>query len=109
MDIFEEREKGFEAKYRRDQEQRFKIVARRNKLLGLWAAEKMGLAGAAADAYAKEVVASALEKPGDDALSEKVAADLHAKGHAADAAAVREELKRLAATAKEQVMAEAEK
>ena len=48
MDIFEEREKGFEAKYRRDQEQRFKMVARRNKLLGLWAAGKMGLAGAAA-------------------------------------------------------------
>ena len=109
MDIFEEREKGFEAKYRRDQEQRFKIVARRNKLLGLWAAEKMGLADAAADAYAKEMVATALERPGDDALIEKVAGDLQAKGHAADAADVRKELDRLAVTAKAQVLADVQK
>jgi hypothetical protein len=106
MATFEEREKGFEAKYKADQELRFKVTARRNKLLGLWAAGKMGLTGAAADAYAKDVVAADFDKPGDDDVIEKVAGDLKAKGHGADAADVRKELERLTTTAKEQIMAE---
>ena len=109
MTTFEDREKGFEAKYRVDEELRFKITARRNKLLGLWVAGKMALAGAAADAYAKEVVTAALDKPGDDALIQKVADDLQAKGHAADAAEVRNALDRAAAAAKDQVMADVQR
>jgi hypothetical protein len=109
MATFEEREKGFEAKYKVDQELRFKVTARRNKLLGLWAAGKMGLAGAAADAYAKEVVAADFDRPGDDDVIEKVAGDLKAKGLPADAANVRAELERLAQTAKTQVMEESTK
>jgi hypothetical protein len=109
MASFDEREKGFEAKYKVDQELRFKVTARRNKLLGLWAADKMGITGPAADAYAKEVVAADFEKPGDDDVVQKVAGDLKAKGHGADAAEVRKELERLSATAKEQIMAETSK
>jgi hypothetical protein len=109
MATFDEREKGFEAKYKVDQELRFKVTARRNKLLGLWAAGKMGISGTEADAYAKEVVAADFDKPGDDDVIQKVAADLKAKGHGADAAEVRRELDRLTATAKEQIMAETQK
>jgi hypothetical protein len=109
MASFDEREKGFEAKYKADQDLRFKVTARRNKLLGLWAAGKMGLAGDAADAYAKDVVAADFEKPGDDDVIQKVAADLKAKGQGADAAEVRKELERLTATAKEQIMTETSK
>jgi hypothetical protein len=109
MATFEEREKGFEAKYKADQDLRFKVTARRNKLLGLWAAGKMGITGAAAEAYAQEVVAADFEKPGDDDVVDKVAADLKAKGLPADAANVRAELERLSQTAKTQVMEESTK
>ena len=64
MAIFEDREKGFEQKYKHDQELEFKIKVRANKLLGLWAAEKMGLSGPAADAYAKEVVVADFKSRG---------------------------------------------
>ena len=66
MATFDERQKGFEKKFKKDQELQFKAAARRNKLLGLWAAEQMGLKGEAAEAYAKEVVRSDFDKPGDD-------------------------------------------
>jgi hypothetical protein len=106
MPTFDDREKGFEAKYRHDQETQFKITARRNRLLGLWAAEKLGIAGAAADAYAKEVVTSDFEKPGDSDVLDKVARDLKAKGVALGAPEVRKEMERLLAVAREQVLAE---
>jgi hypothetical protein len=109
MATFEEREKGFEAKFRVDQEVRFKVTARRNRLLGHWAAGRLGLTGAAADAYAKEVVTADLDRPGDDDVVEKVVGDLTAKGVATDTAAVRRELERFAATAKKQVMEETQK
>ena len=64
MTGFDDREKAFENRYARDQETRFRIIARRNKLLGLWAAEHMGITGADADAYARQVVESDFEKPG---------------------------------------------
>ena len=80
MATFDEREKGFETKFKRDQELDFKVMARRNKLLGLWAAEKMGVAGADAETYAKEVVISDFDRPGDDDVLEKVQGDLTAKG-----------------------------
>lgn len=73
---FEDRRKGFEGKWAHDGEMRFKIVARRNKLLGLWAAGELGKTGAAADAYAKEVVAADFEEPGEEDVFRKVRGDL---------------------------------
>ena len=80
MNGFDNREKGFEAKYSVDQELEFKVIARRNRLLGAWAAEQMGLSGEAVDSYAKEVVAADFEKPGQDDVVEKLLADMTAKG-----------------------------
>ncbi len=80
MSKFDDREKAFETKYKMDQERAFKANVRRCKLVGLWAAEKMGIEGAEAEAYAKEVVASDFERPGQDDVIDKVHADLEAKG-----------------------------
>jgi len=80
MTTFDKREEGFEKKFAHDEELRFKATARRNKLLGQWAAEKMGLTGDAAAAYAKEVVASDFEEAGDHDVLRKVLADFKAKG-----------------------------
>jgi len=104
---FKDREKGFEAKYQHDQETQFKITARRNKLLGLWAAEKMGLSGPAADAYAKEVVAADFEEAGDSDVVRKVLGDLSGKGVEVTEHSVRREMEKLGATARNQVIAEA--
>jgi hypothetical protein len=80
MTTFDKREDGFEKKFAHDEELRFKANARRNKLLGLWAAEKLGLAGDQAQAYAKEVVIADLEEAGDDDVFRKVRKDFDAKG-----------------------------
>ena len=104
MSTFDEREKGFEQKYKHDQELQFKVNARRNKLLGLWAAEQMGITGGAADAYAKEVVQADFEKPGDSDVIAKVLKDLKAKGKTMTEPQLRKELDRLMAVAKEQLM-----
>ncbi|MFA5122906.1 DUF1476 domain-containing protein [Zavarzinia sp.] len=80
MADFGEREKGFEAKFAHDEEKRFRAVARRNKLLGLWAAGKLGLSGEAADAYAKEVVVADFVEAGDEDVIRKVLGDFKAKG-----------------------------
>ncbi|MEP9351189.1 DUF1476 domain-containing protein [Xanthobacter sp. KR7-225] len=80
MTTFDKREEGFEKRFAMDEESRFKALARRNKKLGLWAAEKLGLAGEAADAYAKEVVVVDLEEAGDDDVFRKLRADFDAKG-----------------------------
>jgi hypothetical protein len=80
MTTFDKREEGFEKKFAHDQELRFKAMARRNRLLGLWVAEKIGLKGPEADAYAKEVVIADFEAPGDDDVFAKVRKDLDAKG-----------------------------
>ncbi len=66
MTSFDDRQKGFENKYKLDEEMKFKVIARRNKLLGEWAGRQLGLAGADLDAYAKTVVMSDFDKPGDD-------------------------------------------
>lgn len=79
MTKFDDREKAFETKYKMDQEREFKANARRCKLVGLWAAEKMGITGADAEAYGKEVVVSDFEKPGQDDVIDKVHGDLAAK------------------------------
>lgn len=80
MTTFDKREEGFEKKFAHDEELRFKAYAKRNKQLGLWAGEKMGLAGADADAYAKSVVLADFEEAGEDDVFRKVRADLDAKG-----------------------------
>jgi hypothetical protein len=80
MASFEDREKGFERKFAHDEELKFKATARRNRLLGLWAAAQMGLAGDAAQAYAREVIKADLAEPGEEDVFRKIRADFDAKG-----------------------------
>jgi hypothetical protein len=80
MTTFDKREEGFEKQFAHDEELKFKAGARRNKLLGLWAAEKLGLSGAQAETYAKEVVMADFEEPGDDDVFRKIRRDFDAKG-----------------------------
>jgi hypothetical protein len=105
MPSFADREKGFEARFAHDEELRFRIAARRNRLLGMWAAERMGLSGEAAHTYARTVVYAEFDG-GDPAVVAKVVEDLAAKGHAVTAAQVQFELEHFAVTAKQQVMQE---
>ncbi|WP_346894700.1 DUF1476 domain-containing protein [uncultured Roseibium sp.] len=78
MSTFDKREEGFESKFAHDEELRFKASARRNKLLGLWAAEALGLEGDKAQEYAKEVVRADFEEPGDEDVFRKIRADFDA-------------------------------
>src|SRR3979490_429799 len=103
MRTFAKREEGFEKKYAVDEEQKFKAMARRNKLLGLWVAEQLGLAGDAASAYAKEVVAADFEQPGDNDVAHKVTRDLAAKGIAITEPQLRVKMDELMAQAVMQV------
>ena len=80
MTTFDDREKGFERKFAHDEELKFRATARRNKLLGLWAAEKLGLAGDEAQAYAREIVKADLAEPGEEDVFRKVRSDFDAKG-----------------------------
>ena len=80
MTTFDKREDGFEKKFAHDEELKFKASARRNKLLGQWAAEKLGLTGAEVDAYAKEVIAADFEEAGDEDVFRKLRKDFDAKG-----------------------------
>jgi len=80
MTTFDKREEGFEKQFAHDEELRFKANARRNKLLGAWAATQMGLSGTDADAYAKEVVMADFEEAGDEDVFRKVRKDFDAKG-----------------------------
>ena len=105
MTTFNEREKEFEARFKHDQELQFKVKARRNRLLGLWAARRMGLAGEAADAYAKEVVDAEFDG-GDRHVVEKLVADLNAKGESCTPAQIQFELRQLGERAKQQIMHE---
>jgi len=80
MTNFEDREKGFERKFAHDEELKFKATARRNRLLGLWAAEQMGITGDAAQAYAREVIKADLAEPGEEDVFRKIRSDFDAKG-----------------------------
>jgi hypothetical protein len=80
MTTFDKREDAFEAKFARDETLRFKATARRNKMLGLWAAEKLGKTGADADAYASAVVAADFEEAGDQDVFRKIRGDFDAQG-----------------------------
>jgi hypothetical protein len=105
MSNFDKREEGFEKKFALDEEQKFKAEARRNKLLGLWVAEKLGITGDAASAYAKEVVAADFEEAGDGDVLRKVTKDLAAKGIAITEPQIRVKMDELMAQAVTQVKA----
>ena len=106
MSTFDDRERAEEAKYAHDSALQFKIMNRRNKLLGLRAADLMNLSGKDAEAYAKTVVMSDLEEPGDDDVFRKVRGDLDKAGVDRTDARIREHMAELIAVAREQVMKE---
>ncbi len=101
MTTFDDRENAFENKYAHDAEMQFKAEARRNKLLGLWAADLLGKTGADADDYAKEVVKSDFEEAGHEDVYRKVSGDL---GDKADEATIRAQMASLLVEAKRQLM-----
>jgi hypothetical protein len=103
MTTFDDRENAFEAKFAHDAEMQFKADARRNKLLGLWAAELMGKSGSDADAYAREVVKSDFEEAGHEDVYRKVSGDL---GALADEPTIRAKMAELLVVAKTQIMSE---
>ena len=104
MTTFDEREQSFERKFKHDQELGFKANARRNKLLGLWAADRMGLSGAEAETYAMAVVEADLGRGGGAGARVKVLKDLGGKGIPTSEAEVQREQERLLALAKEQLL-----
>ena len=103
MTTFDDRKSAFETKFAHDEEMNFKVSARRNKLLGLWAADLLGKSGDDASAYATEVIKSDFEEPGDEDVYRKVAGDL---GDAADEQTIRAKMREFLAEAKEQLMRE---
>jgi len=105
MSSFDKREEGFEKKFAHDQELRFKATARRNKLLGLWAAEKLGKAGADAEAYAKTVIAADFEESGDEDVFRKVQGDFTAAGVSQSEHQIRRTMDELMAEAIKQIQA----
>lgn len=106
MSAFDDRQKGQEAKFAFDSEKKFKAEARRNKLLGIWAAELMSLSGDDAKAYAAEVVAADFEEAGDEDVFRKVSGDLKAKGISIGDDVIRQKMASLAAVANEQIASE---
>ncbi|MFZ4690084.1 MAG: DUF1476 domain-containing protein [Polymorphobacter sp.] len=102
MTTFNERETAFENKFAHDADLRFKVAARRDKLVGLWAAAKLGLSGDAADAYAKSVILADLEEAGDEDVVRKLVADLNIEG--VGEAEVRAALAEQGEVARKQVM-----
>ncbi len=105
MTTFDNRKEGFEKKFAHDEELRFKATARRNKLLGQWAAEKLGLSGDAAASYAKDVVAADFEEAGDDDVVRKVMGDFKAKNVDQSEHQVRRTMDELMGTAIDQIKA----
>jgi hypothetical protein len=102
MTTFDDRERAFESIYARDQEMQFKIVARRNRLLGHWAAKKMGLNEAEADAYARDVIRADFEEAGDDDVIRKLLGDLTSAGVEVDEATIRQALEHKTVEARRQ-------
>lgn len=102
----DDRKKAFEDKYARDKELQFKVGARRNRLLGLWAAGEMGMTGAAASAYAKSVIESDFEEAGDEDVFKKVSADLKAKKVDVSDHRLRKRMDELLTEARDQLMKE---
>jgi hypothetical protein len=106
MTTFDKREEVFERKFALDEEMKFRANARRNRLLGQWAAEKLGLTGAEADAYAKSVVAADFEEAGDEDVFRKVRKDFDAKGVAQSDHQIRRTMDELLGKAIQQLQAE---
>jgi hypothetical protein len=102
---FDKREEGFERQFAHDEELRFKAIARRNKLLGLWAAAKLGLSGADAESYAKELVLAEFQAGGDEDVFRKVRTDFDAKGIAQSDHQIRRQMDELLAQAVIQIKA----
>jgi hypothetical protein len=105
MATFDQRKDAFENKFAHDEELRFKAMARRNKLLGLWAAEKLGKSGADAEAYAKSVVLADFEEAGDEDVVRKVKADFAAGNIAAGDTEIRQVMQELLIRAAEEIQA----
>jgi hypothetical protein len=101
---FDDRERAFEAKYARDEEMQFRITARRNRLLGEWAARQMGLSDAEAETYAKDVVRADFEEAGDHDVVRKVLGDLTAAGVDCDEDKVRDALRNKEIDARRQII-----
>ena len=104
MSQFDERERAFETKYARDEEMQFRVIARRNKLLGQWAAAKMGLTEAEAESYAKDVVRADFEEAGDEDVIRKVLGDLTAAGVECDEDSIRDTLGHKLVEARRQII-----
>lgn len=104
MTTFDDREKAFEAKYARDEDMAFRVIARRNRLLGQWAAAKMGLTPEETDAYAKAVIQADFEEAGDEDVIRKLLGDLLAAGVEVDDATVRRALSDQMVEARRQLM-----
>jgi hypothetical protein len=103
MNTFEDREKAFENKFKYDQDLLFRIASRRARLIGLWAAERLGVTGEAAEAYAQEVVSADLDEPGHIDIIRKLQADFKAKGIEVSDHRITRELERLWEVARQQV------
>ena len=104
MTQFDDRERAFEAKFARDEEMQFKVLARRNRLLGEWAGRQMGLTDVETEAYAKDVIRSDFEEAGDDDVIRKLLGDLTAAGVEMDEAKIRETLQHKSVEARRQLM-----
>ena len=107
MTTFDDRERAFEAKYARDEEMQFRIIARRNRLLGEWAARLMGLNEAESQSYAKDVVRADFEEAGDDDVVRKVLGDLTSAGVDTDESKIREALGHKMVEARRQIIEQA--
>jgi hypothetical protein len=104
MTTFDDRERAFEIKYARDEEMQFRVLARRNRLLGEWAARLMGLTQVEAESYAKDVVRADFEEAGDEDVIRKVLGDLTSAGVDCDEAKIREALQHKSVEARRQLM-----
>jgi hypothetical protein len=107
MSSFDERESSFENKFKHDKELEFKATARRNKLLGLWAANLLGIHGAEAEAYAKTVVKADLEQPGDQDVVNKLLGDFKQRSIDMSEHRLRKQMTELMSAAVAQIKAEA--
>lgn len=105
MTTFDDRERAFEAKFAHDQDMQFRIVARRNRLLGIWAAKQMGLTDVEAETYASEVIRAEFEDAGDEEVVKKLLGDLTSAGVECDETRIREALEHKNVEARRQMMA----
>ena len=104
MSTFDDRERAFETKFAHDEEMKFRFIARRNRLLGEWAARKMGLSDVETESYSKDVIRADFEEAGDDDVVRKVLGDLTAAGVDADESQIREAMGHKMVEARRQII-----